>query len=233
MLAVSLPATEVHGVALRVVAKLQAPTISPGTKTQIFPEGFKKPLNQLSELVCSKHQHDKGALHWINWYFILNWCLKREIIILLMICSVIRQGLGFKVWAWLTKVKTNQWKLSHSLSLLIVSRYSTVVVLVVEVVVVVLEVVSASSQQRPVSQSVRLLLFNISHFLTDYTTDRRCLTVPLWAAEVRFVLIMRLLDTKNRDENVQEEKLAIFIFTRKKKIHIHTTRPLWSRYQDR
>lgn len=75
----------------------------------------------------------------------------------------------------------NQWKLSHSLSLLIVPQYSTVVVLVVEVVVVVLEVVSASSQQRPVSQPVQLWLFNISHFfLTDTTTDRRCcLTVPL------------------------------------------------------
>lgn len=48
-------------------------------------------------------------------------------------------------------------------ALLIVSRYSTVVVLVVEVVVVVvLEVVSASSQQRPVSQSVQLWLFNNS-----------------------------------------------------------------------
>lgn len=54
-------------------------------------------------------------------------------------------------------------------SLLIVLRYSTVVVLVVEVVVVVvLEVVSASSQQRPVSQSVQLWLFNISR-LNDLT----------------------------------------------------------------
>lgn len=39
-------------------------------------------------------------------------------------------------------------------ALLIVSRYSTVVVLEVVVVVVVLEVVSASSQQHPVSQTV-------------------------------------------------------------------------------
>lgn len=88
-------------------------------------------------------------------------------------------------------------KRSRSLSLVIVSRYSTVVVLVVEVVVVVLEVVSASSQQRPVGRSVQLWLINTSRFFpTDSVTDRRCLTVPLWAAEVRFVLIMRLFDIK-------------------------------------
>lgn len=60
--------------------------------------------------------------------------------------------LGLKISGVLNP--TNHWKLSRSLSLLIVSRYSTVVVLVVEVVVVVLEVVSASSQQRPASQTV-------------------------------------------------------------------------------
>lgn len=48
----------------------------------------------------------------------------------------------------------------------------------------------------------------------------RCLTVPLWAAEVRFVFDYEVAwsqKKKKRDENVQEEKLAIFIFTRQRK----------------
>ena len=68
-----------------------------------------------------------------------------------------------QTWTWQTS--------GNSLTLLIVSRYSTVVVLVVEVVVVVVvEVVSASSQQRPVRQSVQMWLLSISHCLTDWMT---------------------------------------------------------------
>lgn len=74
--------------------------------------------------------------------------------------------------------------------------------------------------KRPVSPVVVVQYFS-PLFLTDKLTDRRCLTVPLWAVEVRYVLIMRLLykktKQKQKDENVQEEKLAIFIFTWKRK----------------
>lgn len=111
-----------------------------------------------------------------------------------------------------TNFKTNSWKLSHSLSLLIVLRYSTVVVLVVEVVVVVLEVVSASSQQRPVTQSVSPVVV-VQHFSlfwpTDWLTD--CPSLPYSSVMSRWgliCLIMRLLDItkKKKDKKKMYKK---------------------------
>lgn len=103
------------------------------------------------------------------------------------------------------KVTTNRWELSHSLSLWIVLRYSTVVVLVVEVVVVVvLEIVSASSQQLPVSQSVSQSTCGCPtflSFLTDRLTD--CPPLPYSSVMSRWgliCLIMRLLDIKKTNQ---------------------------------
>lgn len=120
---------------------------------------------------------------------------------------------------------------SHSLSLLIVTWYSTVVVQVVEVivVVVVLEVVSASSQQRLVSQSIQL--FNISHFL--WLTQRPTVAALQFHYEpLRFdsFCLWGCFDIKNKLVKMYKKKMSNIHLLTTKKIHIHTTRPSW--YQD-
>lgn len=120
--------------------------------------------------------------------------------------------------------------ISHSLSLLIVSRYTTVVVLVVEVVVV-LEVVSASSQQRPVSQPVSPVAvdhyFFSSFFFFDRLNDWLSLlyssVMSRWGSICFAYEVAWYKKTKRR--KCTRRKISYIHLHTKKKIHIHTTRP--------
>lgn len=133
----------------------------------------------------------------------------------------------FKVWEDVRRLKQTS---GNSLSLLIVLRYSTVVVLVV--VVVVLEVVSASSKQRPVSQSVQLWLFNIFALRPTNWPAVAALQFryePLRFDSFRLWGCLIYIYKKKRRKCTRRKMISIHLHTReKRKVHIHTTRPLWS-----